>query len=163
MSYNTNLQSNNIDLRAILDTINALPDAGSGGGMPDGIVSAIATGTYTPASDTSTPADVEHNLGVVPNFCIWMVDGDFTVESSASAMILGASLRKGLTSSNGSTYYVQYFVRGFNSTGGTAGTATQYAENAMTDTEVKLLCNSTYKLKAGLTYRWVCGVIDAFE
>lgn len=136
---------------------------GSSGGLPDGIVSAMAAGTYTPASDTSTPAGVEHNLGVVPNFCIWMADGDFTVETSTSAMILGASLRKGLTSSNDSTHYVQYFVRGFNTTGDSAGVATQYAENAMTDTEVKLLCNSLYKLKAGLTYHWVCGVIDAFE
>lgn len=31
MSYNTDLQSNNTDLQAILDTINALPEAGSGG------------------------------------------------------------------------------------------------------------------------------------
>lgn len=33
MSYNTDLQSNNIDLQSILDTINALPEAGSGGGI----------------------------------------------------------------------------------------------------------------------------------
>ena len=31
MSYNTEFQSNNTDLQSILDTINALPDAGSGG------------------------------------------------------------------------------------------------------------------------------------
>jgi len=31
MSYNTELQSNNSDLQAILDTINALPEAGESG------------------------------------------------------------------------------------------------------------------------------------
>lgn len=31
MSYNANLQANNADLQAILDTVNALPNAGSGG------------------------------------------------------------------------------------------------------------------------------------
>lgn len=31
MSFKTDLQSNNTDLQAILDTINALPEAGSGG------------------------------------------------------------------------------------------------------------------------------------
>lgn len=30
-TYNTTLQSNNIDLQSILNTINELPDAGSGG------------------------------------------------------------------------------------------------------------------------------------
>ena len=30
-TYNTTLQSNNIDLQSILDTINELPDVGSGG------------------------------------------------------------------------------------------------------------------------------------
>lgn len=32
MSYNTELQSNNADLQAILDAVNALPEAGGGGG-----------------------------------------------------------------------------------------------------------------------------------
>ena len=32
MSYNTELQSNNTDLQAILDTVNALPEAGGSGG-----------------------------------------------------------------------------------------------------------------------------------
>jgi hypothetical protein len=32
MSYKTDLQSNNVDLQNILNTINSLPDAGSGGG-----------------------------------------------------------------------------------------------------------------------------------
>ena len=34
MNYKTELQSNNADLAAILDAVNALPDAGSGGGAP---------------------------------------------------------------------------------------------------------------------------------
>ena len=32
MSYKTELQKNNIDLQAILDSVNSLPEAGSGGG-----------------------------------------------------------------------------------------------------------------------------------
>lgn len=32
MSYNTDLQTNNVNLQAILDTVNNLPEAGGGGG-----------------------------------------------------------------------------------------------------------------------------------
>lgn len=32
MTYNTDLQSNNVELQEILNTINSLPEAGSGGG-----------------------------------------------------------------------------------------------------------------------------------
>ena len=33
MSYKTELQNNNIDLQAILDSVNSLPEAGGGGGV----------------------------------------------------------------------------------------------------------------------------------
>ena len=46
MSYNEELQSNNADLQAILNAVNELPEAGSGGTGADGF-SPIATVTQT--------------------------------------------------------------------------------------------------------------------
>ena len=47
MSFKTDLQSNNTDLQAILDTINALPEAGSsGGGSVETCTVTITSSTY---------------------------------------------------------------------------------------------------------------------
>ena len=61
MSYNEELQSNNIDLQGILDTVNALPDAGgSGGGSVEtcnvafrmaGVTASVGDVYYTGLSD----------------------------------------------------------------------------------------------------------------
>lgn len=45
MTYKTDLQTNNTNLQSILDTVNALPEAGSGGGTSSG--AKFATGNIT--------------------------------------------------------------------------------------------------------------------
>ena len=52
-NYNSILQSNNTDLQAILDLVNALPEAGmDSGSSSEGIQ--VATGSFTVASTTTT-------------------------------------------------------------------------------------------------------------
>ena len=134
---------------------------GSGGGS--GVISAVATGTYTPASDISSGVEIEHGLGVTPNFCIWMAENDFSDITDVSAAVVGAMVAKPMihSVSSGMTYPYQYFLRGYNVSGLSNGTASYKSEGCMTDTIVTILGNSTYKLKSGLTYRWVAGVINA--
>lgn len=59
MSYNSELQSNNADLQAILDAVNELPEAGSGGSGADGF-SPIATVTQT---DTGAVIEITDKYG----------------------------------------------------------------------------------------------------
>lgn len=47
MSYNTELQQNNAELQSILATVNALPDAGGGGGDAEAEVAALLSNTMT--------------------------------------------------------------------------------------------------------------------
>lgn len=134
---------------------------GSGGGS--GVISAVATGTYTPASNISSGVEIAHGLGVTPNFCIWMAENDFSDITDVSAVVVGAMVAKPMlhSVSSGMTYLYQYFLRGYNVSGLSNGTASYKSEGCMTDTIVTILGNSTYKLKSGWTYRWVAGVINA--
>lgn len=134
---------------------------GSGGGS--GVISAVATGTYTPASDISSGVEIEHGLGVTPNFCIWIAENDFSDITDVSAVVVGAVVAKPMlhSVSSGITYPYQYFLRGYNVSGLSNGTTSYKSDGFMTDTIVTIMGNSTFKLKSGLTYRWVAGVINA--
>lgn len=142
---------------------------GSGGGYGGGygggsdVISAVATGTYTPASDISSGVEIAHGLSVTPNFCIWMAENDFSDITDVSAAVVGAMVAKPMlhSASSGMTYTYQYFLRGYNVSGLSNGTASYKGEGCMTDTFVTILGNNTYKLKSGWTYRWVACVINA--
>ena len=60
----------------------------AGGGLPAGI-SALASGTYTVASETTSDVKVEHDLGATPNFFVWVLDGTEVVEPVANLAVAG--------------------------------------------------------------------------
>lgn len=60
MSYNTDLQSKNARIQALIDKVNALPEAG-------GVVANAEILTWTPTSDTKGTVTLHHSLGVVPD------------------------------------------------------------------------------------------------
>lgn len=134
---------------------------GSGGGS--GVISAVATGTYTPVSDISSGVEIAHGLSVTPQFCIWIAENDFSDITGVSAAVVGAMVAKPMlhSVSSGTTYPYQYFLRGYNVSGISNGTVSYKSEGCMTDTFVTILGNNTYKLKSGWTYRWVAGFINA--
>lgn len=124
-----------------------------GGGLPDG-VTALASGTVTVAQ-TSTYETITHNLGVAPNFIAWMLEDAATVTGLTSAAVCGASFDTGATSSN-----IRYMVDGFNSSGSNGGTAARATNSTyMTTTTARMYAHNSYKLIAGKTYRWICGVM----
>ena len=124
-----------------------------GGGLPDG-VTALASGTVTVAQ-TSTYETITHNLGVAPNFIAWMLEDAATVSGLTSAAVCGVSFDTGANASN-----IRYMVDGFNSSGSNGGTAARATNSTyMTTTTARMYAHNSYKLVAGKTYRWICGVM----
>lgn len=148
---------------SIFDVVGTYEGSGGGSGGGSDVISAAATGTYTPASDISSGVEIEHGLGVTPNFCIWIAENDFSDITDVSAAVVGAMVAKPMlhSASSGMTYHYQYFLRGYNVSGLSNGTASYKSDGCMTDTIVTIMGNNTYKLKSGWTYRWVAGVINA--
>ena len=160
----TNLKAENIadgvSIFGVLGTFKG--ESGGGGGLPDGI-SALASGTYTPSSNQTTVALVEHGLGVTPNFILWMVEANLSTSAPAPSQVMGTAFLKkvlyGTTSSY--TYNCHFAFRGYTSSGYLGGTTTQVeSSNYFTSTTAPIWGNSTYPLASGYTYRWVCGVMD---
>lgn len=78
MNYNTELQSNNTDLQSILDTINALPDAGSDG---TSVETCTVTINLSGLSISSYCATIYRN-GSVGNNCVFTTtSSSFTIEN----------------------------------------------------------------------------------
>lgn len=159
-----NLNDNTAALQAILAAVNALPEAGSGGsgGLPSGI-SALATGTFTPTQNYTSGADISHGLGVTPNFLVWMIEEDVSATTFPSTATSGFVLNKGHKYSSSSTavYSIAYYVGGFNASQSYSGTYSRSnSPSYMTDTKCKMYSTSTYAIKTGHTYRWVCGVLE---
>lgn len=116
-----------------------------GGGLPEG-VSAIATGVYTPSSNITTQASIQHGLGVKPNFFFMQGIGEdittYTINTYASSNYnyLGQSIRN-------KTYY----FGGSRVTGG-----------LFTSSKVTIIAPTTgghgSEFVSGIEYHWIAGV-----
>lgn len=137
----------------------------SGGGLPSG-VSALASGTYTPTENKTARVDVAHGLGVTPNFLVVMMEEDTSSAPLTSALVGATVFFKNMKYNSGSTiqYTAHVTMEGYGASSQATGSATRAASNAyFTTTTVGIPCNSTYVLKSGYTYRWVCGVLDGIN
>lgn len=135
------------------------------GGLPSG-VSALASGTYTTTEDRTSRVDVAHGLGVTPNFCVVMMETDTSSTPLTSALVGATVFFKATkyTSSSTIVYSAHVTMEGYNASSQSTGTATRAASTAyFTASTFGIPCNSTYKLKAGYTYRWVCGLLDGIS
>ena len=136
-----------------------------GGGLPSGI-SALASGTYTPTENKTSRVDVSHGLGVTPNFLVVMMEEDTSSTPLTSALVGATVFFKSMkyNSSSSIQYTAHITMEGYASSAQATGSATRAASNAyFTTTTVGIPCNSTYVLKSGYTYRWVCGVLDGIN
>lgn len=157
MSYNTDLQSKNARIQALIDKANTLPEAG--GGLPDS-VSALASGTITPASDTSNPT-ITHNLGVKPDFAFLILGKAADTWVDGSMAIWSSLICRPAKLPDGTEYQAFGYKFGISATGALSG----YQANDTTGdsypvtTETIKIPTPNY-LTAGYTYYWVCGVFN---
>lgn len=134
------------------------PAGGGGGGLPAGIT-ALATDTFTPTSDISNSLyELEHGLGVVPNFFIVMVSDVPALSGYTKSVLQVQGVRRpvGTNAATVSTMYVSAYEA--------VSALTQNLQSA--EANDKWTADSlsfdlySYALKAGYTYRWICGVAE---
>ena len=129
-------------------------------GLPEG-VSKIASGLYQPTSDRTTAVDIAHGLGVKPDFCWWILEDDVSTSPSTNTTVIGCYTEKAAIYSNSlkTPYSSHYFMLAYNSSSALQRTAQSVEAAAFTETTCRIMANAQYRLKAGCTYRWVCGVL----
>ena len=94
MSYKSELQSNNVDLQSILNTVNSLPEAGNGGPVADPVIEALTiteNGTYIAPDgvDGYNPVivDVEGSSGaLVDNLDAHLTNTLTSIDSEVSSI-----------------------------------------------------------------------------
>ena len=141
-------------------------DISVGSDLPDGI-SKLSSGTYTSTSDITSNVTIAHGLGVIPNFYMIVLETDVSSSPIASTLVCGAGIYKRTkTSSSGTAVYtVSGLHVGFNSSKTrVSGAYSQITNTAFTSTtNFKITLGNEQALKAGHTYRWICGVLDGIE
>ena len=136
------------------DAVGSLVE-GYGGG------SKVVTGTYTPTEDIySNLVQIPHNLGVVPDFIIAYADG-ISVDASSTVwyVVTSAVTKINASSPQTSSDHIAFFQV-------TRPTYNQIMVQYSNDDGTKYLneswvkipfYNSTYTLKAGVTYHYAFG------
>ena len=136
--------------------VDAIANIVTGGGVPSGF-SVLSSGTFTPASDVTTYT-FGHGLNVIPNFYIIFPNEDYTL-SAISATILFC-LPFGLTY-GGKTRETPVVFVASNSSGSSFSSVVVSTTTGISETEIKTPTNAlSSKFRSGVTYRWICGVID---
>lgn len=135
-----------------------------GGGLPDG-VTAVATGTFTPATDT-VGEFISHGLGVTPTFVYYYAEGSIDINDFGGYVIGGIIAPTSILESGHTLcgYTLMYY--GWKSPSGDVGWDTQYTTYYDEEITEMFLINDTgfvpgfesstnIPVKAGVTYKWV--------
>lgn len=150
MSYNTHLQQNNAELRSILDTVNALPEAGSGGAPAEPVLQeknvTPTTSAQSVIPDSGYDGLSKVNVGAIPSEYI-VPNGNLEITQNGSHNVTEyASVEVNVPSEDVSTVLteqenliseLQELLRVKSSGGSGGGTDTRFVDCAMgTLTEV---------------------------
>ena len=129
---------------------------GGSGGLPSG-VSALTFGTFTPTSDCTSDWPVYHDLGQAPNFFIFYANDKFDMSDFAGYCFFQTAIPRRVLPDGA------FYTIGFVST----SQMMQATMNVTSEIATVLASNlfvvdaaSSRKLKGGVTYNWICGVID---
>lgn len=135
-------------------------DSSGGGGLPVG-VTCLASGEYVPGQDYTSGVEINHGLGLTPNFFIWWLEEDVSRNPTAYLLTQGALIAKAAQYNTGSSYIytLAYMLAGYNSSPQYGSNTSRVSNNNyMTSTTCRMHSSSTYKLLAGHKYRWIAGV-----
>jgi hypothetical protein len=137
--------------------------AGSGGGgLPENLA-ALDCGIYNVPSTSSGVVNVPHKMGVVPDFCVWMLIKSCETVPAASTNVTGCLIVKPSilsTSSSAAIYDAFQAITGYNASKSLARTASAVQKNPMTATHACIVATSAYRLQAGDSYIWIAGKFD---
>ena len=131
---------------------------GGGGGLPENLA-AIDCGIYTAPSTSSATVNVPHKMGVIPDFCLWMIVKSCEGEPVAATNVTGCLVFKPckLSSSSSDIYEGFQAITGYNASKALARTASAVLSNPMTDTYACIVATTQYRLQAGDSYFWIVG------
>lgn len=120
-------------------------------------VSIATGGSLTPASDLTGIQTFAHDLGQVPDFCFLYADGTSVNYADFSGYLCDV-YHVNRQMIGGSKTNAGYTTFSYVAEGGTDFTRSNSTQVSMADTETEFtLYLGTRKLKAGVTYHWVCG------
>lgn len=123
----------------------------------------FATGEYTPSADASAAVSIDHGLGTTPNYFLIVAEGDVNTVDMNKYLVAYAGFLKKLQGGTTATYGGGYFRCSGSSTSAaafTAAGAVGTAASVATATQFTIAYNINYKLKSGVTYRWIAGYAD---
>jgi hypothetical protein len=128
--------------------------------LPSGIT-ALASGTFTPASDVTTKYPIQHGLGITPNFFVIAAVGQELLKPADFSYYI--THEYGLAQSfmmNANELDAFRIYRYSNGTTFTQTAAVGILNTFADRTSFYPYASATYSLKAGVTYRWVAGVLE---
>lgn len=128
---------------------------GSSGGLPSG-VSALTFGTFTPTSDCTSDWPIYHDLGQTPNFFLFYARDTYAMADFAGYCYMQAAIPRRVLPKG--AVIAMIFV-----SKSQMMQANMVAEEIMTTFSRDLFvvdAASSRMLKGGITYNWMCGVID---
>lgn len=124
--------------------------------------SAVASGVFTTEKDYTTEGpEITHDLGIVPDFFVWVIDDDISSIAAAHNVICGVSIVKSAIYDGGERVASVLCMYGRYD-----GTKTIYWNgfattdmSGMTSTSCRMQYATYHHISSGRTYRWICGVL----
>ena len=161
-SANTATGNTDTDLTTAVSSLIAGYGSG-GGGLPNGIT-ALSSGTFTPAADQTSKFAISHGLGTMPNFFMIFAEGvPLSAEDFSQYCVSQFALAQSFTDNSSTNTQRYYSIIRY---GATSGNFTQTRLNGSVftsfanDSDFYCYASTAQKIKAGVTYRWIAGVVD---
>ena len=156
------IQRSKQDLDAVFDAGVAKGKAlGGGAALPEG-VAALASGTYIWTTDPSSNFGIAHGLGTTPNFFIIFVDEESISHSDFYFYVpwqCGFAHAFTDTTSPPSAVFFKVYRYGDGTTFRQSSNQGANLSDFADDDNFYVHNTSTYQVKAGITYRWIAGVV----
>lgn len=144
-------------------------ECSSGGSLPDG-VTAVATGTFTPATDT-VGEFISHGLGVKPTFVYYQAEGSPDISELGGYAVGGIISTMPFTDDGHTACGLAVLMSGKIYSSGDVGLDTRYTYYSDEEIAELFLISDTgfvpglegstnLPVKAGVTYKWVAVAVE---